>query len=120
MAAGAGACGSELLARIEVDAIVVAVGGGGLMAGIAADSLGARRIGAVAYAVATRTGVRSALVREQDLVDARRRLWSEYRIAVEYGAAAAFAALASGAYAPEPGARVAILLCGANTDPSDL
>ena len=158
VAAGAGVCGSELLAQVEVDAVVVAVGGGGLMAGvaaaaegvaeviavepetcptlhtallsgrpvdvpvsgIAADSLGARRIGAVAYAVATRTGVRSVLVREQDLVDARRRLWSEYRIAVEHGAAAAFAALASGAYAPEPGARVAILLCGANTDPSDL
>ena len=158
VAAGAGVCGSELLAQVEVDAIVVAVGGGGLMAGIAAaaegvaeviavepetcptlhtallsgrpvdvpvsgiaaDSLGARRIGAVAYAVATRTGVRSVLVREQDLVDARRRLWSEYRIAVEHGAAAAFAALASGAYTPEPGARVAILLCGANTDPSDL
>jgi len=39
---------------------------------------------------------------------------------VEHGAAAAFAALTSGAYTPERGERVAILLCGANTDPSDL
>ncbi len=39
---------------------------------------------------------------------------------VEHGAAAAFAALTSGAYTPEHGERVAVLLCGANTDPSDL
>jgi threonine dehydratase len=158
VAAGAGVCGAELLAQVEVDTIVVAVGGGGLMAGIAAaaegvaqvvavepetcptlhtalmsgapvdvpvsgiaaDSLGARRIGDVGYAVATRTGVQSVLVSDQDLVDARRRLWSEHRIVVEHGAAAAFAALTSGAYTPERGGRVAVLLCGANTDPSDL
>ena len=158
VAAGAGVCGSELLAQVEVDTILVAVGGGGLMAGIAAaaegaarvvavepvtcptlhtalesgrpvdiavsgiaaDSLGARRIGEIAYAVATRTGVRSVLVGDEDLIDARRRLWDEHRIVVEHGAAAAFAALTSGAYTPEPGERVAVLLCGANTDPSDL
>jgi threonine dehydratase len=158
VAAGAGVCGAELLAQVQVDTILVAVGGGGLMAGvaaaaegaatvvavepetcptlhtalktgrpvdvpvsgIAADSLGARRIGEVGFTVATRTGVQSVLVSEGDLVDARRRLWSEHRIVVEHGAAAAFAALASGAYRPERGARVAILLCGANTDPSDL
>jgi threonine dehydratase len=158
VAAGAGTCGAELLAQVDVDTIVVAVGGGGLMAGIAAaaeglagviavepetcptlhtalatgcpvdvsvsgiaaDSLGARRIGDVAYAVATRTGVQPVLVSEQDLIDARRYLWSELRIVVEHGAAAAFAALAGGAYTPDRGARVAVLLCGANTDPSDL
>ena len=158
VAAGAGVCGAELLAQVQVDTIVVAVGGGGLMAGIAAaaegaakivavepttcptlhtalanggpvdiavsgiaaDSLGARRIGAIAYAVATRTGVHSVLVSDEDLIDARRRLWDEHRIVVEHGAAAAFAALTSGAYTPERGERVAILLCGANTDPSDL
>jgi threonine dehydratase len=158
VAAGAGVCGAELLAQVEVDTILVAVGGGGLMAGvaaaaegvakvvavepvtcptlhtalhsgrpvdiavsgIAADSLGARRIGEIAYAVATRAGVQSVLVTDEDLIDARRRLWDEHRIVVEHGAAAAFAALTSGAYVPERGERIAILLCGANTDPSDL
>jgi threonine dehydratase len=158
VAAGAGVCGAELLAQVQVDTILVAVGGGGLMAGIAAaaegaakivgvepatcptlhsalasgrpvdiavsgiaaDSLGARRIGDIAYAVATRTGVQPVLVSDEDLIDARRRLWDEHRIVVEHGAAAAFAALTSGAYTPERGERVAILLCGANTDPSDL
>jgi threonine dehydratase len=158
VAAGAGVCGAELLAQAEVDTVLVAVGGGGLMAGvaaategvakvvavepmacptlhtalrsgrpvdipvsgIAADSLGARRIGEIAYAVATRTGVQSVLVSDDDLVAARRRLWDEHRIVVEHGAAAAFAALTSGAYVPEHGERVAVLLCGANTDPSDL
>ena len=60
------------------------------------------------------------LVTDEDLIDARRRLWDEHRIAVEHGAAAAFAALTSGAYTPERGERIAIVLCGANTDPSDL
>ena len=158
VAAGAGACAAELLAQVAVDTILVAVGGGGLMAGvaaaaegvakvvavepvtcptlhtalrsgrpvdiavsgIAADSLGARRIGEIAYAVATRAGVQSLLVADDDLIDARRRLWDEHRIVVEHGAAAAFAALTSGSYVPERGERIAILLCGANTDPSDL
>jgi threonine dehydratase len=84
------------------------------VSGIAADSLGARRIGDVAFAVATRTHVRSMLVSDQELIDARQRLWSEHRIVVEHGAAAAYAAL------PRVSGRVAVLLCGANTDPSDL
>jgi threonine dehydratase len=47
-------------------------------------------------------------------------LWDEYRIVVEHGTAAAYAALLCGAYRPAAGERVAVLLCGANTDPSDL
>jgi threonine dehydratase len=158
--AGAGTAGSELLDQLDgqVDTILVAVGGGGLMAGIAAaaegvarvvavepvtiptlhtalshggpvdisvsgvaaDSLGARRVGEIAYAVAVRTGVHSVLVTDDDLIAARRQLWDRWRVVVEVGAAAAYAALASGGYVPAPGERVAVVLCGANTDPSDL
>ena len=53
-------------------------------------------------------------------MDARRHLWDDYRIAVEHGTAAAQAALASGAYVPAAGERVVVLLCGANTNPTDL
>lgn len=160
IAAGAGTLGLELFDQVEggFDTVVVATGGGGLMAGvaaavegvarvvavepdtvatlhaalanggpvdvpvsgIAADSLGARRVGDIAYAVATRTGVRSVLVTEQDVISARRQLWLRWRIVVEHGAAAAYAALTSGAYRPGAGERVVILLCGANTDPGDL
>jgi threonine dehydratase len=86
--------------------------------GVAADSLGARRTGRIAYEIAVRTGVRSLLVSDQDIVAARSMLWERYRLLVEHGAAAAMAALASGAYRPEPGERVAVVLCGANTDPA--
>lgn len=160
IASGAGTLGLELLEELDgqIDTVVVAVGGGGLMAGvataaegvarvvgvepdtiptlraaldeggpvdvavsgIAADSLGARRIGDIAYAVATRCEVRSVLVSEPDIVLARQSLWSEYRIAVEHGAATAYAALTSGAYAPAAGERVVVVLCGANTNPADL
>jgi threonine dehydratase len=90
------------------------------VSGVAADSLGARRAGDIGYAVAVRTGVRSVLVDDEDIVAARRALWGYHRIVVEHGAAAAYAALTSGAYAPATGERVAVILCGGNTDPSDL
>lgn len=158
--AGAGTLGLEILEDLagKVDTIVLAVGGGGLMAGvaaatdgsarvvgvepltiptlhtalaegaptdvsvsgIAADSLGARRVGDIAYEVATRAGVQSVLVDDDDIVQARQLLWDEYRIVVEHGAATALAALTSGAYQPADGERFAIVLCGANTDPATL
>ncbi|HBH56630.1 MAG TPA: threonine dehydratase, partial [Arthrobacter bacterium] len=157
IAAGAGTIGTELLEQLgEVDTVVVAVGGGGLMAGvaaavegrakvvgvesettptlhaalaagtpvdvavsgIAADSLGARQIGRIGFEVAVRTGVRAVLVSDEDIVAARSLLWEQYRIIVEHGAATAFAALHSGAYVPADGERVAVILCGANTDPA--
>lgn len=160
IAAGAGTLALEVLEELhgEVDTIVVAVGGGGLMAGVAAaaegsarvvgvepqaiptlhtalaegaptdvsvsgvaaDSLGARRLGDIAYEVAVRTGVRSLLVGDDDIVRARRLLWTEHRIVVEHGAAAALAGLTAGTYRPEPGERFVVVLCGANTDPATL
>jgi threonine dehydratase len=142
----------------EIDTVVVAVGGGGLVSGIATwfdggvrvvavepehiptlhaahkagrpvdvevggiatDSLGARRIGEIAFDTARRTGVVSVVVRDEDLVRARQLLWSELRVAAEVGGAAALAALVGGAYVPQPGERVAVVICGGNTDPSDL
>lgn len=90
------------------------------VSGVAADSLGARRIGGIGFHVAVRTGVESVLVSDAEIVAARSRLWDEYRLAVEHGAAAAYAALTSGAYVPSAGERVVVILCGANTDPATL
>jgi threonine dehydratase len=90
------------------------------VSGVAADSLGARRAGTIAYETAVATGITSLLVDDAAIVAARRRLWHDYRIAVEHGTAAAYAALTSGVYSPAAGERVVVLLCGANTDPSDL
>jgi threonine dehydratase len=90
------------------------------VSGVAADSLGARRVGDIPFALATSAGVPAILVDDDAIIDARRRLWDDYRIAVEHGTAASYAALTSGVYRPTPGERVVVLLCGANTDPSDL
>jgi threonine dehydratase len=90
------------------------------VSGVAADSLGARRVGTIAYRTAAAAQLPSVLVDDQAIVEARRQLWEDYRIAVEHGTAAAQAALTSGAYVPEPGERVVVLLCGANTNPADL
>ena len=158
--AGQGTLALELLDQLsgEVDTVLVAVGGGGLMAGVAAaldgrarvvgvepgtvptfaaalaagepvdvpvsgvaaDSLGATRLGSIAWSVARRTGVRSVLVDDADVVAARRTLWEQHRLVVEHGAASVVAALRSGAYVPERGERVAAVLCGANTALDDL
>ncbi|MFE2408111.1 serine/threonine dehydratase [Kitasatospora sp. NPDC059408] len=85
------------------------------VASVAQDALGARRATALAVAAAAHEGVRSVLVPDEAIVRARRRLWDERRIAVEFAASTALAALDGVA-----GERVAVLLCGANTDPSDL
>lgn len=161
--AGAGTLGLELLEELDqrrrrVDTVLVAVGGGGLMSGVAtavegrarvvgvepsraptlhaaldagmpvdvpvsgvaADSLGARRLGSIAWEVARRAGVTSVLVDDDAITAARQALWDRYRLAVEAGAAAPIAALISGRYQPEEDERLAVVLCGANTDPSDL
>jgi threonine dehydratase len=157
--AGQGTVGAELQAQCpDLDTVIVAVGGGGLIAGIAsayagtarivaveprliptlaaaldagkpvdvnvsgiaADSLGATRISASSLDIAQQAGVRSVLVEDADIIATRQRLWDEMRVAVEPGGATALAALISGAYVPRPDEKVGVIICGANTDPSDL
>ncbi|UQX04563.1 threonine/serine dehydratase [Streptomyces sp. RerS4] len=171
IAAGAGTLLEEIHRQIpDLDTVVVAVGGGGLFAGvataarhhgirtvavepencralnaaieagrpvdvtvdsIAADSLGARRTSAMALHAAQQDDVYSVLVPDSEIVRARQALWDDRRIAVEYGAATALAALtcpdlpaqpasARGSYRPGSGEKVCVVLCGANTDPTTL
>lgn len=85
--------------------------------GIAASSLGGPRLGVMSYEVA-KAHVDQAIVLPDDAVfDAARRLWEGTRLVGEPGSAVAVAALTSGAYVPEKGERVCILLCGGNAEP---
>jgi threonine dehydratase len=158
--AGQGTLGLELLDQTDyrIDTVLVAVGGGGLIGGIAtavgsfarvvavepeliptlhaalaagepvdvsvggvaADSLGAKRVGEIAFETVREHRVHSVLVSENAIIDARQRLWDECRLALEYGGAAALAALIDGVYVPGPAERVAVVLCGGNTDPATL
>jgi threonine dehydratase len=90
------------------------------VASVAADSLGARNVGPLVYAVCRETVSDVVLVPDEAILAAQDELWRDWRIAVEPGGAAALAALLSGAYRPEPGERIGILLCGANVDPCTL
>lgn len=161
IAAAAGTLMAELHEQVsDLDTVVVAVGGGGLFAGVAtaarhlgvrtvavepencralsaaldagrpvdvavesvaADSLGARRISDTALQAARSGGAVSVLVNDEAIVDARQLLWDEYRLAVEHAAGTALAGiLGPGGYRPAAGEKVAVVLCGANTDPRDL
>lgn len=86
--------------------------------GVAADSLGARQVGAHMFAVAKDHVAEAVLVADEAIRDAQRRIWDALRLVAEPGGAAALAALTSGAWVPPDGARVAVVLCGSNTDPA--
>ena len=84
------------------------------ISGVAADHLGARQVGAVPWEALNAVGAASAVVSDEDVLAAQSRLWRLLRVIVEPGVAAPFAALMTGAYVPAPGARVGVVLCGAN------
>lgn len=158
--AGQGTVGLEWEADLRrlglppVDTMLIAVGGGGLISGVAAwlrgrvkivgvepegsralsaameaggpvlvdvrsvaaDSLGARTVGALGFSICRRFVDHVALVSDDAIRAAQRQLWRDFDVIAEPGGAAAYAALAGGAYTPAPGERVGVLLCGANAD----
>jgi threonine dehydratase len=83
--------------------------------GIAADSLAARRVGELVFPIAQRFVDRTVLVTDEAISDAQKSLWRSLRVVAEPGGAAAFAALLSKRYVPQPGERVGVLICGGNT-----
>ncbi|MER9242160.1 threonine/serine dehydratase [Mesorhizobium sp. M0633] len=154
---GQGTLGLEIEADLpKLDTLLVAVGGGGLIGGIAAwfsgririiavepegaptlhrafeagrpvdapaegiaaDSLAPKRVGEMMFPIAEAFVERSILVGDDDIIAAQAALWDRVRIISEPGGAAAFAALLSGRYAPAAGERVAVLVCGANSNPA--
>lgn len=90
------------------------------VSGLAADALGARRIGRWMFPIAQRHVAASVLVSDDQIRQAQHRLWDLARVPAEPGGAAAFAALMGGAYRPAPDERVGVLVCGANLDPAAL
>lgn len=90
------------------------------VSGIAADSLGARRIGSIAWEVSQRAVAECLLLDDAAIRAAQRWLWRTLRLAVEPAAALGVAALMTGVVRPAAGERVALILCGANLDPATL
>ncbi|TPI49411.1 MULTISPECIES: threonine/serine dehydratase [unclassified Mesorhizobium] len=154
---GQGTLGLEIENDLpQIDTLLVAVGGGGLIGGIAAwfagririvavepegaptlyraleaghpvdapaegiaaDSLAPKRVGEMMFPIAEAFVERSILVSDDDIAAAQKALWDRVRIISEPGGAAAFGAILSGRYAPAPGERLAVLVCGANANPA--
>jgi threonine dehydratase len=156
--AGAGSVALEFAEQATFDTLLVAVGGGGLIAGcaaaigegtrivaietegtptlhealkagrpvdvkisgIAADALGASRIGTPNFEVAQKLVAESVLVTDEAVRNAQRALWEELHVVAEPSGAAGVAALMTGAYRRAAGERVATLICGANTEPGSV
>src|SRR5207247_9281720 len=83
--------------------------------GLAADSLAPRRIGSRVFPIAKTLVHGTALVADEAIRRAQEVLWQTLRIVAEPGGAAAFAGLVSGAYRPQSGERVAVIISGGNT-----
>ena len=83
--------------------------------GIAADSLAPKRVGELMFPIAQKFVNRVNLVTDDAIQQAQQALWKVLRIVAEPGGAAAFAALLSGRYKPQPGEHVGVLVCGGNT-----
>jgi len=143
---------------LDADTVLIAVGGGGLIAGalawlggrrrvvavepetssalhaalaagrpvdvdvsgIAANALGARRVGEICFGLAKAHDLDAVLVPDAAIAQAQRLLWQGARLLVEPAGAAALAALVCGAWRPAPDERVAVLICGANPAPDPL
>lgn len=153
--AGQGTLSMELEEQVRsLDSVLVAIGGGGLIGGVAAwyhdrvrvigveperaptlhnslaagqvvdvdtggvaaDSLGARRVGELMFPIAQKFVQQSLLVSDEQIIGAQRTLWQQLRVIVEPGGATAFAALLAGVYKSHPGERVGVVMCGSNTD----
>jgi threonine dehydratase len=90
------------------------------VSGIAADSLGARRIGAIAWDVTQAHVKDSLLLPDAAIRAAQLWLWKEMKLAVEPAAALPLAALQTGIYKPSANEKVCLIICGANLDPATL
>ncbi|MDF2463255.1 MAG: threonine dehydratase biosynthetic (Threonine deaminase)-like protein [Ramlibacter sp.] len=90
------------------------------VSGVAADSLGAKRIGAIAWEITQRHVRDSLLLPDAAIRDAQLWLWKQMKIAVEPAAALGLAALHTGVYRPRADEKVCLVICGANLDPATL
>ncbi len=82
--------------------------------GIAADSLAPRRVGELMFPIARQHVDSVLLVEDEEIIRAQQVLWDVFRVVVEPGGAAAFAALLTGRYEPSNDEHVVVVLCGGN------
>jgi threonine dehydratase len=156
--AGQGTVGLEILKQFSsVDTVLVSIGGGGLISGIAtalkgckpgvtvigvepsgaptlkrsveagrvveldaistdANTLAARRTEQLNLDIVAERVDDIVLVEDDQMRDAARWLWFEMGLGVELSAAAAVAALRTGAYRPSRDENLCAVVCGAGTD----
>lgn len=152
---GQGTLGLELQEQApDLDTVLIAVGGGGLIGGVAAwyagdtkvigvepeaaptlnwalkagepvdapagglaaDSLAPKRVGELMFPIAQAWVSEVVLVSDEEILESQKVLWETLKIVAEPGGAAAFAAIVSGRYKPQPRERVGVVICGGNTD----
>ncbi|MEO5883500.1 MAG: threonine/serine dehydratase [Caldimonas sp.] len=90
------------------------------VSGIAADSLGARRIGTIAWDVTQQYVDARHLLADTAIRAAQVDLWAKLRLAVEPAAALPLAALTTATVVPRKDEKLLLIICGANLDLASL
>ena len=135
---GAGTMALEIEAQGGLpDAVLVSVGGGGLIGGVASwfgqrsrvvalepelspALFRAREAGQPVDVAVGGIAADALLLTDGSIRAAQLWLWEALKIAVEPAAALPLAALQSGRYLPRPDETVCLVICGANLDPASL
>ena len=90
------------------------------VSGVAADSLGARRIGSIAWEVTQRYVNAAHRLTDAAIRAAQAAMWKELRLAVEPAASLPLAAMETRVVTPDRDERVLLVICGANLDLASL
>ena len=156
--AGQGTIGLEMLEDVpDLDVVVVAIGGGGLISGVSSalkllkpnieiigvepvgaptltnslqagevvslpsistkvGTLAPGRTGEINFDIIAQTVSRIELITDEDMEMAQNWLWQELGMVSELSGAAALAAVLTGKVQVTPEQKVAVLICGSNTD----
>ncbi|MGH3425502.1 MAG: pyridoxal-phosphate dependent enzyme, partial [Nocardioidaceae bacterium] len=101
-------CANLTAAQAAGEPVPIEVGG------VAADSLGAQKIGTYAFETAAALGTPAVTVGDEQILAARRWLWERCRVLAEPGAATPFAALLDGTVRVHPGDTVVVVVSGGN------
>ena len=85
------------------------------VSGVAADSLGARRLGNIAWQALVASGAESHVVSDEQVREAQLRLNNDFNVIAEPAAAAGYAAVLSGQAELTEDENCVVIICGSNT-----
>ena len=86
------------------------------VSGLAADSLGARRLGKIGWQALAASKAESCVVSDEEVIEAQTSLFEEFDVVAEPAASAGYAALRTGRAQIDDSEHCVLIVCGSNTN----